>query len=60
VSSRRFRKLRLEDLRTLGASLSRARFFIAAANYRPASDGQGSERLRVDLLQAGRQQSLFA
>jgi putative DNA modification/repair radical SAM protein len=59
VSSRRLRRLRLEDLRALGASLKRARHFLVAADYGPAQGLQGSERLRRDLLQAGGQQPLF-
>jgi putative DNA modification/repair radical SAM protein len=59
LSTRRLRRLRYADLEAMGARLGRARFFIVATDYRPASDGQGSERLRVELTQAGRQQALF-
>jgi putative DNA modification/repair radical SAM protein len=59
VSSRRHRRLRFEDLRALGAGLKRARHFIVTADYTPAKGQQGSERLRVDLLQAGSQQMLL-
>ena len=43
----------------MGARLGRRGTSIVAADYRPAGDGQGSERLRVELTQAGRQQALF-
>jgi putative DNA modification/repair radical SAM protein len=59
VSSRRHRRLRFEDLRSLGAGLKRARHFIVTADYTPIQGQQSSERLRRDLLQAGVQQSLF-
>jgi putative DNA modification/repair radical SAM protein len=59
LSSRRHRRLRFEDLRSLGAGLKRARHFIVTADYTPTQGAQGSERLRVDLLQTGSQQVLF-
>jgi predicted DNA-binding helix-hairpin-helix protein len=59
LSTRRQRRLRYSDLEALGARLTRARYFIIAADYRPKSDGRGSERLRVEMTQAHRQQSLF-
>ena len=59
LSSRRHRRLRFEDLRALGAGLKRARHFIVTADYTPTRGQQGSERLRVDLLQAGSQQMLL-
>jgi predicted DNA-binding helix-hairpin-helix protein len=59
LSSRRHRRLRLDDLRALGAVLRRARHFIVAADYTPAQGHHGSDRLRRDLLQAGGQQPLF-
>lgn len=59
LSSRRHRRLRYADLQALGAILRHARFFILAADYRPAHDQRGSDRLRIDLTQAGRQQALF-
>jgi putative DNA modification/repair radical SAM protein len=59
LSTRRQRKLRYVDLEAMGARLGRARYFIVAADYRPAGDSQGSERLRVEITQAGRQQTLF-
>ena len=59
LSSRRHRRLRLEDLRSLGARLSRAHFFIAATDHIPRQDERISERIRDQLLGAGRQQTLF-
>ena len=59
LSSRRHRRLRFADLKSLGASLRRARFFIVAADYSPAGDQRGSDRVRADLIQAGQQYSLF-
>jgi putative DNA modification/repair radical SAM protein len=59
IASRRHRRLRFADLRAMGASLQRARFFIVAADHRPVRDEQLSERLRGNLLRAGAQQSLF-
>jgi putative DNA modification/repair radical SAM protein len=59
LSSRRHRRLRYEDLRSLGASLKRARYFITAAGYRAPRAEAGSERLRADMMQANAQHSLF-
>jgi putative DNA modification/repair radical SAM protein len=59
VSTRHHRKLRVMDLRSMGANLQRARFFIVTADYRPAQDQHVSERLRIALSQADRQQLLF-
>jgi putative DNA modification/repair radical SAM protein len=59
ISSRRLRRLRFQDLRTLGAALKRARHFIVTSDYSPAHGQRGSERLRPDLLQSGIQQEMF-
>jgi putative DNA modification/repair radical SAM protein len=59
VSSRRHRRLRFADLRTLGAALKRARHFIVTADHSPLHGQDSSERLRIDLLQAGAQQLLI-
>jgi predicted DNA-binding helix-hairpin-helix protein len=59
LSTRRHRRLRYRDLEAMGARLGRARHFIVAADYRPKSDERGSERLRIEMTQAHRQQSLF-
>jgi len=59
ISSRRHRRLRYEDLRTLGATLKRARHFICTVDYRPSQGERSSEGLRRALLAAPEQQSLF-
>jgi putative DNA modification/repair radical SAM protein len=59
VSSRRQRRLRFADLRMLGASLGRARHFLIAADHVSRSGDRASERIRIDMIQSGRQQSLF-
>ena len=59
LTSRRHRRLRFDDLRALGAGLKRARHFIVTADYSPIHGQRGSERLRADLLQAGRQPLLL-
>nr|WP_298721872.1 putative DNA modification/repair radical SAM protein [uncultured Steroidobacter sp.] len=59
ISSRRHRRLRYEDLRTLGATLKRARHFICTVDYRPSQSERSSEGLRRALLAAPEQQSLF-
>jgi putative DNA modification/repair radical SAM protein len=59
LSSRRHRRLRYSDLQSLGASLRRAQHFILAAGYKPPHDHRGTDRLRADLSQSGRQQALF-
>ncbi len=59
LSTRRHRRLRFADLKAMGASLRRARFFLVTADYRPADDAQASERLRSRLTQGAMQQELF-
>jgi putative DNA modification/repair radical SAM protein len=59
LTTRKHRRLRFADLQAMGASLERARFFLTAADYRPKQDERGSERLRVELTQANRQQVLL-
>ena len=59
LSSRRHRRLRFDDLRALGARLSKAHFFISASDYIPRQDERSSEHVRAQLLGAGRQQALF-
>ena len=59
LSTRRQRRLRYADLEAMGARLGRARYFITALDYRPQADGRGSEKLRTELTQSGRQQALF-
>jgi putative DNA modification/repair radical SAM protein len=59
VSTRRQRTLRFADLKAMGANLHRARFFVVTADHRPARDQSVSERLRVELNQADRQQMLL-
>lgn len=59
VASRRQRRLRFADLKSLGASLRRARHFIIAADYRPVDSQRASERVRIDFLQSTGQRSLF-
>jgi putative DNA modification/repair radical SAM protein len=55
LSSRRHRRLRFADLRTLGARLKLARHFLVAADYSPSRGQQASERLRTELVAAGGQ-----
>ncbi len=45
LSTRRMRRLRYADLEAMGARLSRARFFIVTADYRPAL--KASARVRA-------------
>jgi putative DNA modification/repair radical SAM protein len=59
LSSRRHRRLRFAHHKAMGATLQRARHFIVTADYRPMQDERGSERLRVELTQANRQQVLL-
>ena len=59
LSSRRHRKLRYDDLKTLGATLKRARHFICTADYRPAQSDRSCDGLRHALAAAPEQQSLF-
>ena len=51
VSSRRHRRLRWLDLKTLGASLKRARFFLIAADYIPHVAELSADRLNRQLTQ---------
>ncbi len=59
LASRRQRRLRFADLKALGATLRRARYFIVAADYTPIDAERANERVRTDLTQADRQQALF-
>ena len=59
ISSRRHRNLRYEDLKTMGATLKRARHFICTADYRPPRSDRDSDGLRRALTTAPEQQSLF-
>jgi putative DNA modification/repair radical SAM protein len=59
LSTRRHRRLRFADLKAMGATLHRAKFFLVTADYRPAEDAQASERLRTRLTKGGVQQELF-
>lgn len=59
LTTRRHRRLRFTDLKAMGASLQRARYFLVMADYRPARDERGSEQLRIALTQSDRQQSLL-
>jgi putative DNA modification/repair radical SAM protein len=59
ISSRRHRKLRYEDLKTLGATLKRAKHFICTTDYRPARSDRTSDGLHRALVAAPEQQSLF-
>ena len=59
LGTRRHRRLRFADLKAMGASLRRAKFFLVAADYRPGDDTQESERLRSRLTQGAVQQELF-
>ncbi|MDY6945189.1 MAG: putative DNA modification/repair radical SAM protein [Pseudomonadota bacterium] len=59
ISSRRHRQLRYEDLKTMGATLKRARHFICTADYRPTRSDRDSDGLRRALVSAPEQQSLF-
>jgi putative DNA modification/repair radical SAM protein len=58
LSSRRQRRLRWDDLKSLGATLKRARHFIVAADYSPHDAERSSARLSQQFSQ-GSQQSLF-
>jgi predicted DNA-binding helix-hairpin-helix protein len=46
ISSRRHRRLRYEDLKTMGATLKRARHFLCTVDYRPPQSERASESLR--------------
>jgi putative DNA modification/repair radical SAM protein len=59
LSSRRHRRLRFKDLKTLGASLRRARHFVLTADHRPRMDESSAERLRAALTCGSPQQVLF-
>lgn len=59
ISSRRHRRLRYEDLKTMGATLKRARHFICTTDYRPPQSDRDSDGLRRALVTAPEQQSLF-
>jgi putative DNA modification/repair radical SAM protein len=59
LASRRHRRLRFADLKAMGASLHRARYFIVTTDHRPAQDEHLSRRLRGALLQSGGQQQLL-
>ncbi len=59
LSTRRHRRLRFADLKAMGATLNRARFFLVAADYRPANSNLRNERLRHELSNAARQIPLF-
>jgi predicted DNA-binding helix-hairpin-helix protein len=59
VSSRRHRRLRYEDLKTMGATLKRARHFLCTADYRPPQGDRNTDSLRRALTAAPQQQSLF-
>ena len=59
LSSRRQRRLRWEDLKSLGASLKRARHFVVAADHAPHGAERTTERLEAEISQMGAQQSLF-
>lgn len=60
IRSRRHRQLRYADLKTLGATLKRARHFICTIDYRPSATGEiDGERLRRAIDAAPIQPSLF-
>jgi putative DNA modification/repair radical SAM protein len=59
ISSRRHRRLRYEDLKTMGATLKRAKHFLCATDYRPQQSDGDSDNLRRALTSAPQQQSLF-
>ncbi|MBL8269449.1 putative DNA modification/repair radical SAM protein [Steroidobacter sp.] len=59
ISSRRHRRLRYQDLKTLGATLKRARHFLCTVDYRPPSSDVSSDGLRRALTASPQQQSLF-
>jgi putative DNA modification/repair radical SAM protein len=59
LSSRRHRRLRYADLKTMGAILNRARFFITAGDYRPAASERTSEKIHHALNAKSQQQALF-
>jgi putative DNA modification/repair radical SAM protein len=59
LSSRRHRRLRYADLKTMGASLKRARHFICTQDYRPSTSDLSAARLRGALARPAQQQALF-
>lgn len=59
LQARRQQSLRYQDLKTLGAVLSRARHFICAADYSPAHAERSSAQLRQGLAHVPQQQALF-
>lgn len=59
LSSRRQRRLMWEDLKTLGAKLKRAQYFIVAGNYSPQAGERSSDRLNAAMKQMNTQQALF-
>jgi predicted DNA-binding helix-hairpin-helix protein len=59
ISSRRHRRLRYEDLKTMGATLKRAKHFLCTADYHPPQSDRNSDSLRRALTSAPQQQSLF-
>ncbi|MBM0108120.1 putative DNA modification/repair radical SAM protein [Steroidobacter sp. S1-65] len=59
ISSRRHRRLRYQDLKTMGATLKRARHFICTVDYRPSQGERDSDGLRRALISNPQQQSLF-
>jgi putative DNA modification/repair radical SAM protein len=59
LTSRRHRRLRYADLKTMGASLKRARHFLCTQDYRPSNADVSGARLRAALGRPAQQQSLF-
>lgn len=59
ISSRRHRRLRYQDLKTMGATLKRARHFLRTVDYRPPRSDRSSDDLRRALITATEQQALF-
>jgi putative DNA modification/repair radical SAM protein len=56
LSTRRHRRLRYADLKSMGASLRRARFFIVTTDHHPVFDDGISERIRMQLTNGAQQQ----
>lgn len=60
LATRRLRRLHIADLTRLGCRLSKARFFLVAADHRPTLDAASSDCLRSRIAPPmPRQQSLF-
>jgi predicted DNA-binding helix-hairpin-helix protein len=59
LTSRRHRRLRYADLKTMGASLKRARHFLCTQDYRPSNADVSGARLRAALGRPAQQQALF-